>query len=85
MKKRHLEGTLDYSKNPTFKGKKHSQETIQAMKDLKTNFGLGETNSQFGTCWIYNTSLNENKKINKKDLAMWLELGWIKGRKIKQQ
>jgi hypothetical protein len=68
-----------------FLNKKHSEETIQKMKDLKVNFGLGELNSQFGKCWIYNVDLKQSIKINKEELKEYVECGWIKGRKILHQ
>ena len=57
-------------------GKRHSPETIQKMRRPKN---LGESNSQFGTCWICNDE--EVKKIKKEDLQSWLDNGWRKGRK----
>ena len=44
-------------------------------------YAQGEKNSQYGTCWIYNSILKENKKIKKEFLNNWIEQGWIKGRK----
>jgi len=44
---------------------------------------LGKLNSQYGTCWIYNEKLKENKKIKKEELQEWIDNGWIKGRRIK--
>lgn len=41
----------------------------------------GEKNSQYGTCWIHNNK--ENKKIKKEELENYINIGWIKGRKIK--
>jgi hypothetical protein len=63
----------------TFKGKKHTPETISKMKESKQNQGSGKTNSQYGTCWITNEI--ENKKIHKGDT---IPEGWRLGRKIKQ-
>ena len=60
----------------TFKGKKHSDETKQKMRDSAKNRKI-EQNSQYGTCWITNGS--ESKKIKKTDN---LPLGWEYGRKI---
>jgi hypothetical protein len=40
----------------------------------------GTSNNQFGTRWICNLELKENRKINKSDD---LPIGWIEGRKIK--
>lgn len=62
----------------TFKGRKHSEETLSKMKSSKKGQGAGSTNSQFGKCWITNEV--ENKKIYKGDL---IPEGWRLGRKIK--
>lgn len=70
-----------YSKR--FSGKKHSEETKERIKTANKGKGIGKQNSQYGTCWIYNIQLKKNKKIKKNDLNYWLELGWIKGRKLK--
>ena len=66
-----------------WKDKKHSTATIEKMKAThKLNkHQQGNKNSQYGTCWI--TKDNENKKIKKSELSEYLELGWIKGRKLK--
>lgn len=63
--------------NDQFKGKKHSDEAILLMKEKKIGHGIGESNSQFGTCWITNGV--ENKKI-KKDSS--LPDNWKFGRTI---
>ena len=42
----------------------------------------GEKNSQYGTCWVMKD--NENKKIKKEELDTYIQMGWIKGRKIKK-
>lgn len=44
----------------------------------KNNHQQGEKNSQFGTMWITNSQLQENKKISKEEI---IPDGWIKGRK----
>ncbi len=62
----------------TFKGKKHSEETLNKMREVKVGHGKGVENSQFGKCWITNET--ENKKIHKGDL---IPEGWRLGRKIK--
>ena len=41
---------------------------------------VGEKNSQFGTCWIFH-ELVGNKKCDKNLLPLFLDQGWIKGRK----
>jgi len=40
----------------------------------------GDGNSQFGSTWIYNVNLKENKKIKLTDLPMFEIQGWEKGR-----
>jgi len=40
----------------------------------------GKGNSQFGTCWICDGS--EAKKIKKDELQLWLNNGWVQGRKL---
>ena len=68
-------------RNDTFKGKKHSEESKKKMGETKkkNNAGVGEKNSQYGTCWI--TKDGVNKKIKKEDLEIYEQDGWIKGRK----
>lgn len=62
-----------------FKGKQHSEETKKKMSESSKGKGVGENNSQYGTCWI--TKDGSNKKIKKEDLDSYLNEGWIKGRK----
>lgn len=59
-------------------GRKHTDKSIDKMKESKKNHGIGSTNSQYGTCWITNEI--ENKKIKKDDP---IPDGWRLGRKIK--
>lgn len=61
-----------------FFGRNHTEETKEKMRKSKN---VGETNSQFGTCWIFNEV--ETKKIKREELQIWLDLGWSKGRKQK--
>lgn len=75
IKKAHREGKF---KHDNFKGKKHTPETIEKMKESKKDQGKGSTNSQYGTCWITNEV--ENKKIYKGDS---IPQGWKLGRKLK--
>jgi hypothetical protein len=46
-------------------GKKHSEETLKKMSESSKGNGKGETNSQFGKCWITNEV--ESKKIMRGD------------------
>lgn len=62
----------------TFEGKTHTDETKKLISEKKKNTGIGETNSQYGKCWI--TKDGSNKKIKKEDLEIYLNEGWVKGR-----
>lgn len=75
VKKLHREGKVKYD---NFKGKKHTPETIEKMKQSHKGVGIGNKNSQYGTCWITNECIN--KKIHKEDL---IPEGWRLGRKLK--
>ena len=68
--------------NP-FQGKKHSEETKKKIGSKTSILQSGEGNSQFGTMWIHNLELKENKKIKKDEFSSWEQEGWIKGRKMK--
>ena len=61
--------------NKNWLGKKHKPETIEKMKQSKIGHGIGEKNSQFGTCWITDGIQN---KIIKKDNT--IPNGWKLGR-----
>lgn len=52
--------------------KKHSL----AMQELQS----GANNSQYGSIWIFNKILKENKKIKADELSAWTEQGWELGR-----
>jgi hypothetical protein len=63
----------------TSKGYKHTVETKKRIGDANSLKQKGEGNSQYGTCWIYNTT--GNRKIKKHELEIYLNNGWIRGRK----
>ena len=63
-------------------GRKHTKETKAKISAAGKKW-VGAKNSQYGTCWIYNAKLQENKKIDKGDLSHWLNKGWHQGRKMK--
>ncbi len=69
----------------TWQGRKHTEETKKKMSKAKKGICIGKANSQFGTCWIYNEDLKENKKIPRTELDEWISKGWIKGRKMKPE
>lgn len=59
-----------------WKNRKHSTKTIEKLKNHKRQIGIN--NSQYGTCWV--TNGQENKKIKKEELDIWLGKGYSKGR-----
>lgn len=61
--------------------KTHSEESKKKMSESSKGIGKGSNNSQYGTCWI--TKNDNNKKIKKENLEIYLNDGWIKGRKLK--
>ena len=65
---------------PLFTGKKHTKKTKEKMRKSKLGYGLGENNTQFGTCWITNGIIN--KKIKKEEFEHFSNKGWKKGRKL---
>jgi hypothetical protein len=77
MKKAWINGKAQKSKR--FSGKIHSEETKKLIGKIKQGTGVGEANSQYGTCWI--TKDGENKKIKKEYLNSFIQVGWVKGRK----
>ena len=76
MKNNHINKKIKYV---SFSNKKHSSDTKELMSLIRKGTGIGEKNSQFGTCWI--TKEGENKKIKKELLENYIKDGWIKGRK----
>ena len=65
--------------NPgTFLGKKHTEKTKTTIGEKNSKHQTGKNNSQYGTMWIYNPLLKQNKKIKKEDP---IPDGWFKGRK----
>jgi hypothetical protein len=58
-----------------FAHKRHSEKTKKQMSES----GLGEKNSQFGTCWV--TKDSKPMKIKKEQLDEYLANGYSRGRK----
>ena len=63
-----------------FTGEKHTQETKNRISEMFKGKRSGKNNSQFGTCWITDGTINKKIKIN--ELDTYLHLGYTKGRKI---
>lgn len=58
----------------------HTEETKSKMSRDRKGKGVGNANSQFGTCWI-----NDGEKafkISKSELSIFLNKGFFKGRKL---
>lgn len=70
---------LNSKKRYNWKGKKHTEEAKKKMSNSSKGQGTGCSNSQYGTCWITNGSMN--KKIKKGDL---IPVGYRLGRKLKK-
>jgi hypothetical protein len=64
-----------------FRGKTHTNEYKKMLGEVNKIKQLGDKNSQFGTCWIFNFNLKENKKIKNDEIQKWIDSGWNKGRK----
>lgn len=67
----------------TFKGRKHSEETKQRMRESHKGKHEGERNSQYGKVWIHNLEEKRSTRVPKEQLDEWLDKGWIRGRKMK--
>jgi hypothetical protein len=72
----HQAGKIRYD---IFKGRRHSQESIEKMKKAHANQS-GDRNSQFGSCWIRKNGTS--MKIKRVDLDQFLGDGWSLGRKM---
>ena len=64
---------------PIWYGRKHSEETKKKLSASNTH-QKGKNNSQYGTCWIHNDE--KSLKIKKEELELYLQQGYIKGRKM---
>ena len=76
-KKAHMNGNA--YPPPSFKGKRHSEEAKEKMRESSKRKGVGKENSQYETCWIIYGE--EVKKVKKEDLDSYVEKGWRRGRK----
>jgi hypothetical protein len=67
---------------PVWNGRKHSEESIKKAKNTYKKIGhqQGTKNSQYGTCWIHDSE--KSFRIKKEELELYLQQGYIKGRKM---
>lgn len=68
-------------KTVTFLGKHHTKETKQKMRE-QAHLRVGEKNGSFGTVWIYNENLGQNKKVKREQVDDFLNQGWRLGRRM---
>jgi len=78
-KKQYEDGRREKKYFFDWNGKKHTDKTKSIIAQKNSINQKGEKNSQFGTCWI--TKEGNNKKIKKEEFEIYLNDGWIKGRK----
>lgn len=62
----------------SFLGKSHTNETKRKIGANTSLHQKGSGNSQYGTMWITNGTVN--KKIKKESIDDWITLGYYKGR-----
>lgn len=79
MWKEHPEKFKNFKCNWT--GRKHKESTKKKISE-KAKFRVGEKNSSFGTVWIYNESLAQNRKVKKEQVNDFLKQGWKLGRRM---
>ena len=48
----------------------------------KAHLRIGDKNGSFGTVWIYNENLEQNKKVKKEQIEIFLNQGWKLGRRM---
>ena len=69
-----------YANNPgSFTGRKHREDTKEAIGRANSVSQKGERNSQFGRAWVTNGTID--KKIDQDKVDFYLSLGWGRGRK----
>lgn len=66
--------------SPRFSGMSHTKEAKEKIGKMNSIHQQGNKNSQYGKCWIYNNE--KSITIKKEELSVYLNNGWIKGRKM---
>lgn len=76
----HKSGKIKYD---TFTGKNHSIDSKLKIGKSNSVSQKGNRNSNYDKIWIYSNDHKISKSITKEKLSVYLEEGWIKGRKLK--
>ena len=67
-----------------WEGRKHSEETKKKMsEDRKNKYGLGESNSNYGSKWMTKNGIS--KLISKNDIQTFVNDGWSFGRIVNKK
>ena len=72
-------------KTPNFRNwrfGRHLPDEVRQKIGEKNKQLVGKRNGSFGTVWIYNESLEQNKKVKKEQADDFLKQGWKLGRKM---
>lgn len=68
---------------PDWTGRRHTEESKRKIGQANAIRQRGEGNSQFGTVWVSHLEQRVSKRISKGELQSYLQLGWVRGRKMK--
>ena len=83
VKEKYKTGELTASYFYDWNGKKLKQSHKDKIGKANSVQQKGKRNSQYGTCWICNLKLGKVKKIKKEELHIYLNQGWVRGKKVK--
>ena len=61
------------------KGRKHTNYAKKQIGLKNSERQTGNNNSQYGTKWIYNTHIKQNKKVKLDIIHEYLDNGWVLG------
>lgn len=69
--------------NGPWLGRTHSEETKRKISETQKSRDIsGESNPNYGNCWIIHPETEERKLIPKNELTKYEELGYLKGRNL---
>lgn len=81
-KRLHEEGKIPYE-GLDWTGRKHTQKSKEAIGRANAIAQSGQRNSNFGKAWVHNDELKKSKSVSKDQLQLFLDEGWVIGRKMK--